>query len=165
MGSASKDVIVRDFEADLNQDRIERIRGWAEDLEARFPGSRIELTTREQYRNMRPLLDDLREIMVAVEEDGELDEIQLTDDLDRWFSDEPGTRRAVNEAISHWSRFPDTVDPQPPVLDVHVGCPRGESLGSLDRIKRVVKLKVFDHRLLLLVDDYEIGISFADVNT
>ena len=33
------------------------------------------------------LLDDLREIMVAVEDDGELDEIQLTDDLDRWFSD------------------------------------------------------------------------------
>ena len=33
------------------------------------------------------LLDDLREIMVAVEDEGELDEIQLTDDLDRWFSD------------------------------------------------------------------------------
>lgn len=33
------------------------------------------------------LLDDLREIMVEVEDDGELDEIQLTDDLDRWFSD------------------------------------------------------------------------------
>lgn len=33
------------------------------------------------------LLDDLREIMVGVEDDGELDEVQLTDDLDRWFSD------------------------------------------------------------------------------
>jgi hemerythrin-like metal-binding protein len=33
------------------------------------------------------LLDDLRELMVGVEDDGELDEIQLTDDLDRWFSD------------------------------------------------------------------------------
>ena len=33
------------------------------------------------------LLEDLREIMVAVEDDGELDETQLTDDLDRWFSD------------------------------------------------------------------------------
>ena len=33
------------------------------------------------------LLDDLREIMVAVEDDGVLDEAQLTDDLDRWFSD------------------------------------------------------------------------------
>lgn len=33
------------------------------------------------------LLEDLRELMVAVEDDGELDEIQLTDDLDRWFSD------------------------------------------------------------------------------
>ncbi len=33
------------------------------------------------------LLDDLREIMVGVEDNGELDETQLTDDLDRWFSD------------------------------------------------------------------------------
>ena len=33
------------------------------------------------------LLDDLREIMVGVGDDGELDEVQLTDDLDRWFSD------------------------------------------------------------------------------
>ncbi len=33
------------------------------------------------------LLDDLREIMVGVEDDGGLDEVQLTDDLDRWFSD------------------------------------------------------------------------------
>lgn len=33
------------------------------------------------------LLDDLRDIMDAVEDDGVLDEAQLTDDLDRWFSD------------------------------------------------------------------------------
>lgn len=33
------------------------------------------------------LLDDLRDIMDAVEDDGILDEVQLTDDLDRWFSD------------------------------------------------------------------------------
>lgn len=33
------------------------------------------------------LLDDLRELMIAVEDDGELDQVQLTDDLDRWFSD------------------------------------------------------------------------------
>jgi hemerythrin len=33
------------------------------------------------------LLDDLREIMVEVEDDGVLDQAQLTDDLDRWFSD------------------------------------------------------------------------------
>lgn len=33
------------------------------------------------------LLDDLREIMVGVEDEGFLDEAQLTDDLDRWFSD------------------------------------------------------------------------------
>lgn len=33
------------------------------------------------------LLDDLRDIMDAVEDDGILDEAQMTDDLDRWFSD------------------------------------------------------------------------------
>jgi hemerythrin len=33
------------------------------------------------------LLDDLRDIMDDVEDDGVLDESQLTDDLDRWFSD------------------------------------------------------------------------------
>jgi len=33
------------------------------------------------------LLDDLRDIMDEVEDDGVLDEARLTDDLDRWFSD------------------------------------------------------------------------------
>ena len=33
------------------------------------------------------LLDDLREIIDMVKEDGVLDETVLTDDLDRWFSD------------------------------------------------------------------------------
>jgi len=33
------------------------------------------------------LLDELREIMLAVQDDGILDHAQLTDDLDRWFSD------------------------------------------------------------------------------
>ena len=33
------------------------------------------------------LLDDLRDIMDAVEDDGVLDEAQLTGDLDRWFGD------------------------------------------------------------------------------
>lgn len=33
------------------------------------------------------LLEELREIMAEVEGDGALDEAELTDDLDRWFSD------------------------------------------------------------------------------
>ena len=33
------------------------------------------------------LLDDLRDIIDAVEDDGVLDDVQLTDDLNRWFSD------------------------------------------------------------------------------
>ena len=47
------------------------------------------------------LLDDLREIMVAVEDDGELDEIQLTDDLDRWFSDHFRTHDAKLHRKDH----------------------------------------------------------------
>lgn len=33
------------------------------------------------------LLDDLRDIMDEVEDEGILDHVRLTDDLDRWFSD------------------------------------------------------------------------------
>ena len=33
------------------------------------------------------LLDDLREIIAGVEDEGMLDQVQLTDDLNRWFSD------------------------------------------------------------------------------
>ncbi|MDJ0814197.1 MAG: hemerythrin family protein [Woeseiaceae bacterium] len=41
----------------------------------------------EHQEDHQTLLEDLREIMVEVEDFGALDEIQLTDDLDRWFSD------------------------------------------------------------------------------
>ncbi|MEJ2127709.1 MAG: hemerythrin family protein [Woeseiaceae bacterium] len=40
------------------------------------------------------LLDDLRDMMDEVEDDGVLDEAQLTDDLDRWFSDHFSTHDA-----------------------------------------------------------------------
>jgi tripeptide aminopeptidase len=53
---ASATLIVRDFEADANQARIARIREIAGEVEARFPGCRIELSTSEQYRNMRDIL-------------------------------------------------------------------------------------------------------------
>jgi hemerythrin len=41
----------------------------------------------EHKQDHETLLDDLRDIMDEVEDDGILDETQLTDDLDRWFSD------------------------------------------------------------------------------
>lgn len=41
----------------------------------------------EHKEDHETLLDDLRDIMDAVEDDGTLDEVQLSDDLNRWFSD------------------------------------------------------------------------------
>jgi len=41
----------------------------------------------EHKEDHETLLDDLRDIMDDVEDDGVLDEAQLTDDLNRWFSD------------------------------------------------------------------------------
>lgn len=41
----------------------------------------------EHKEDHETLLDDLRDIMDGVEDDGVLDDTQLTDDLDRWFSD------------------------------------------------------------------------------
>lgn len=57
-------VIVRDFEAAANQARIARVREIARDLARGHPGSRIEVESREQYRNMR---DILREHPLVVE--------------------------------------------------------------------------------------------------
>ena len=47
------------------------------------------------------LLDDLRDIMDEVEDDGVIDEAQLTDDLDRWFSDHFKTHDAKLHQHGH----------------------------------------------------------------
>lgn len=47
------------------------------------------------------LLDDLRDIMDEVEDDGVLDEARLTDDLDRWFSDHFKTHDAKLHRSGH----------------------------------------------------------------
>ena len=46
-------------------------------------------------------LDDLRDIMDDVEDDGILDDVQLTDDLDRWFSDHFRTHDAKLHRSGH----------------------------------------------------------------
>jgi len=53
---ATASLIVRDFEADRNQARLEHLAALKHTYEARNPGLRIELETREQYRNMRDIL-------------------------------------------------------------------------------------------------------------
>jgi hemerythrin len=48
------------------------------------------------------LLDDLRDIIDEVEDDGVLDESRLTDDLDRWFSDHFQTHDAkLHRIVRH----------------------------------------------------------------
>ena len=47
------------------------------------------------------LLDDLRDIMDEVEDDGILDDVRLTDDLDRWFSDHFRTHDAKLHRFEH----------------------------------------------------------------
>jgi len=42
---------------------------------------------REHKADHEALLDDLRDIMDEVEDDGDFDELQLATDLDRWFSE------------------------------------------------------------------------------
>ena len=49
--------------------------------ETRYPAYR------EHKADHEVLLDDLRDIMDEVEDDGDFDETQLSMDLDRWFSD------------------------------------------------------------------------------
>jgi hemerythrin len=55
----------------------------------------------EHKQDHETLLDDLRDIMDEVEDDGVLDETQLTDDLDRWFSDHFKTHDAKLHHSAH----------------------------------------------------------------
>jgi len=55
----------------------------------------------EHKEDHETLLDDLRDIMDAVEDDGTLDEVQLSDDLNRWFSDHFRTHDAKLHRSGH----------------------------------------------------------------
>jgi len=55
----------------------------------------------EHKEDHETLLDDLRDIMDAVEDDGVLDDTLLTDDLDRWFSDHFRTHDAKLHRSGH----------------------------------------------------------------
>ncbi len=65
---ASASLIVRDFEAEANQQRIERVKELALDFESRFPGSRIEVNAREQYRNMHTILREHPQVVARADE-------------------------------------------------------------------------------------------------
>ena len=55
----------------------------------------------EHKEDHETLLDDLRDIMDDVQDDGILDQVQLTDDLDRWFSDHFRTHDAKLHRSEH----------------------------------------------------------------
>ncbi|MDH3351814.1 MAG: hemerythrin family protein [Gammaproteobacteria bacterium] len=55
----------------------------------------------EHKEDHETLMDDLRDIMDDVEDDGILNETQLTDDLDRWFSDHFRTHDAKLHRSGH----------------------------------------------------------------
>ena len=55
----------------------------------------------EHKEDHETLLDDLRDIMDEVEDDGEYDETQLSTDLERWFSDHFRTHDAKLHRSHH----------------------------------------------------------------
>jgi len=55
----------------------------------------------EHKEDHETLLDDLRDIMDEVEDDGEYDEARLSTDLERWFSDHFGTHDAKLHRSHH----------------------------------------------------------------
>ena len=60
----------------------------------------------EHKQDHETLLDDLRDLMDEVEDDGSFDEVQLSVDLERWFSDHFQT----HDAQLHFGRQPSRPD-------------------------------------------------------
>ncbi|HEY3774179.1 MAG TPA: peptidase T [Solirubrobacteraceae bacterium] len=66
-GRASVVFILRDFDEDGLRSHAELLRRTAEEVAAREPRARVELTIREQYRNMREALDRVPDVVAAGE--------------------------------------------------------------------------------------------------
>ncbi len=60
---ASVQFIVRDFDTQKLQEHEDRLRSLLKETEAAFPGIETSLTVKEQYRNMREVLDKYPEVM------------------------------------------------------------------------------------------------------
>jgi tripeptide aminopeptidase len=58
MAEARVELIVRDFEMEEVERRVEALRGFARAVEASFPGGTVSVEAQEQYRNMRDILAD-----------------------------------------------------------------------------------------------------------
>lgn len=65
---ASVQFIVRDFNTAMLAKHEERLKGIAEDAVAKFPGATMSFTVKEQYRNMKEILDGCPQVMDYAEE-------------------------------------------------------------------------------------------------
>ncbi len=62
------DFIIRDFETAKLQEHESRLEAFLKDAVAQFPGARYEFVVKEQYRNMKEILDQNPEVMTYAEE-------------------------------------------------------------------------------------------------
>lgn len=62
------DFIIRDFETAKLQEHESRLEALLKDAVAQFPGARYEFVVKEQYRNMKEILDQNPEVMTYAEE-------------------------------------------------------------------------------------------------
>lgn len=75
--SSEVSLIVRDFDAERNDRRVALLRAQADYFRARHPGLGVEVDVREQYRNMREVLDQHPEVVAAAREAMEAEGIQV----------------------------------------------------------------------------------------
>ncbi|MBF9018515.1 MULTISPECIES: peptidase T [unclassified Oceanispirochaeta] len=62
LDKAKVSVMIRDFEADGAQRRLEAVRQFAGAVEASFPGGKVTLVEKQQYKNMKQELDKYPEL-------------------------------------------------------------------------------------------------------
>jgi tripeptide aminopeptidase len=65
---ATVQFIVRDFSDEVLQQHHQRLKQIAETIVARFPGARMEYAAKEQYRNMKKVLDEHPQVIAYAKE-------------------------------------------------------------------------------------------------
>ncbi len=65
---ATVQFIVRDFEDEILQQHHDRLRNIAEGVLAKFPGATMEYAVKEQYRNMKKILDQHPQVVACAKE-------------------------------------------------------------------------------------------------
>ena len=63
VGESSMKILVRDFDYDKSLERVKTVKKIAKELEAKYPGSKIKVDSKEMYRNMKTYLDKFPEVV------------------------------------------------------------------------------------------------------